>query len=98
MYGLPQKVYEQICDIIKGYNDSVTFKIFGSRARGDFKYNSDIDIVVISEVDDDTMFDIKNKFDLLDIIYMIDLVFLQNITNDKFKNNILEEGRDIKDA
>lgn len=35
-YGLESEVIEQILNIIKKY-DEYSFKIFGSRARGDYK-------------------------------------------------------------
>ena len=45
MFGLSNKIYEQIINIIKQYN--YKFMLFGSRARGDYKENSDIDLLDI---------------------------------------------------
>lgn len=42
-FGLSEKIYNEIRDIINKF-PSYTIKLFGSRARGDYKYNSVIDI------------------------------------------------------
>lgn len=94
MYGLSVEVLNTLLLIRKNYRE-VEFKIFGSRARGNYKDNSDIDIAVITVLDDKTKFSIKNDFDNLDIIYKIDLVFLQDILNKEYVKNILKEGVDI---
>ena len=48
-FGLSEKIYDEIKNIVNKYN-KYQFKIFGSRARGDYKANSDIDIAVFGHV------------------------------------------------
>ena len=43
--GIKQKVVDEICSIAKNY-DIKMVKLFGSRARGDYKDRSDIDLAV----------------------------------------------------
>ena len=90
-YGLSEETYNKIKSIINKYN-KYEFKIFGSRARGDYKTNSDIDIAIIDFVEDIEKFEIKNEFDLLDIPYSIDLIFVQDITKQEFLDSIKREG------
>lgn len=90
-YGLTQETYNKIKELINKYSQ-YTFKIFGSRARGDYKKGSDIDIAVIDDVDDKTKFNIMNDFDLLDIPYMVDLVFIQDVTKEEFLKSIKRDG------
>lgn len=93
MYGLSNKIVEEIVNIKKKYKVEVL--IFGSRARGDYKANSDIDIAVKTNVDKETKYKIIDDFDKLDIIYKIDLVFIQNVNNKDFIKSILREGKEI---
>lgn len=44
-YGLPEEVYNLIKKIINN-NPKYNFKLFGSRAKGTYKNNSDIDLAV----------------------------------------------------
>ena len=93
-YGLLNEIYLQIQNIIKKYN-MYTFKLFGSRARGNFKINSDIDIAVIGNVSKEDEFKILNDFDLLEIPYTIDIVFVNKIQKQELLNSILKEGVDF---
>ena len=66
--------------------------MFGSRARSDYKANSDIDIVIMNKIDEKSKFNIRNDFDLLDIPYMVDLVFIQDVTKEDFLKSIKRDG------
>lgn len=93
-YGLSNEIYNKIKEIAKKYNN-YQFKIFGSRARGDYKINSDIDIVIENCLENKEKFKIRNEFDLLNIPYMIDLIFIEDITKKELINSIEREGRKI---
>ena len=67
MFGLSNEVYLKIMNIVKKYK--YDFYIFGSRARGDYKKNSDIDIAIYGEVTDKEEFYIRNDFDIINIQY-----------------------------
>lgn len=90
-FGLSDEIYNKIKNIAKKYKDC-KFKIFGSRARGDYKSNSDIDIVVMDCKDSEIKFKIKDEIDLLDIPYMIDLVFIEEVTKKKLLDSIKRDG------
>ena len=90
-YGLSDETYNKIKKIVKKYG-KYEFKIFGSRARGDYKINSDIDIVVENCIEDREKFEIRNEIDKLDIPYTIDLVFIEEIKKEEFLNSIKKEA------
>lgn len=90
-YGLSEEIYLQIKKITNKYY-KYQFKIFGSRARGDYKKNSDIDIAIFGDIKDEDEYKILNEFDLLDIPYTFDIVFVEKITKKEFINSILREG------
>ena len=93
-FGLNEEVYNKIEKIVKE-NSKYRFKIFGSRAKNTYKNTSDIDIAVFEEVSKEDEYKIRNEFDLLDIIYKIDLVFVDKNLKKEFLEEILKEGTDI---
>lgn len=66
--------------------------LFGSRARGDNAYTSDIDIAVYNF----PLFNNRGKFvseiEDLDTLLKIDIIFFDEISNKKLISNIKEEG------
>lgn len=94
MHGLSEETYSKIKKIIDKYPEA-KFKLFGSRARGDFKYNSDIDLAVTGTISSDTMSKIRFDFFDLNIIYTIDVVNIKNCKNEKLIDNVLNEGVDF---
>ena len=93
-FGLPKEVLEQIKEVVNK-NEKYKFKIFGSRAKNTYKKTSDIDIAVFENVDKEDEYKIRNEFDLLDIIYKIDLVFVNEHIKPKFLDEINKEGVEI---
>lgn len=89
--GLTSEVLLKIREIARKYKN-YRFYIFGSRAKGTYKNTSDIDIAIYENVSEEDKYKIMNEFDLLDIIYKIDLVF---ITKD-VKNELLESIKNNK--
>lgn len=90
-YRINKISFEKIKSVIDKYSN-YTFKVFGSRARGDFKKGSDIDIAMIEEVDNKTRFNIMNDFDSLDIPYQVDLVFIKDVSKQEFLKSIERDG------
>lgn len=89
-FGLSNEIYNMIKNISKKYQ--YKFKIFGSRAREDYKSNSDIDIAVEGNITEKDKFSIMNDFDLLDIPYTIDVVFEIDITKQELLESINRDG------
>lgn len=94
MFGLNKELVESIKNISRKYHNN-KFIVFGSRARGDYKYNSDIDIAILGKYDDNIEFNIRNEFDLIETFYTFDIVFYENISDINFKESINKEGVEI---
>ena len=93
MYGLS-------CDTIhmlSRYFDETAciFKviIFGSRAKGNYKNNSDIDFAVIGEIDSFFLRKIKDGLNNLPLIYKFDVLDFKSITNEKLLSQIKNTGK-----
>ena len=76
MFGLSEQVLSQMKEVIRKYN--YKFVIFGSRAKGNFKDNSDIDIAVFGDVDFEEKIKIKDELTSLNIPYFVDVVFVNS--------------------
>lgn len=92
-FGLSEEVYKLIKEIAEKY--CYVMKIFGSRATGKYRNNSDIDIAVFGNVSNEDKFKIMNDFDLLDIPYKIDLVFMCELEKEEFIKEIKAKGVEI---
>lgn len=92
-FGLRDEIYNKIKEIFEKYN--YKFVIFGSRARGNYKKNSDIDIAVLGNVSNEDETKIKIELDSIDMEYMVDIVFVNKITNKELIENIEKEGVEI---
>lgn len=90
MYGLSDKIVKEIIEIKNKYK--IEIMVFGSRVKGTFKDNSDIDLAVLTKVMDNIKYKIMDDFDNIDTCYKIDLVFIQNINNTEFLEEIMKEG------
>ena len=90
-YGLSKEVYEKIKKVIED-NKNYKIVLFGSRARGDYKETSDIDLAVLNDISRDEQYRIMNEIDLLDIIYKIDIVFVDSNTKLELVESIKRDG------
>lgn len=93
MFGLKESVIISIKNILSRYKEIEKAVIFGSRARGDYKKTSDIDIAIFADEMSSTRLNLlRNDFDELDIIYTIDVVDFYKISKKELKNNIITQG------
>ena len=90
-FGLSEETYVKITEVVNS-NKKYKFILFGSRARGDYKNTSDIDIAIEKDVSMEEQYKIMNEIDLLDIIYKIDLVFIDDKTNLELLESIKRDG------
>ena len=96
-FGLDENIINSIKKVFSKYSEIDKACIFGSRARGDYKETSDIDIVLYG---DDLTHTLNTKifYDLeeLYLVYKIDLINFNSLKDDdKLKKNILNEGVEI---
>ncbi len=90
-FGLSKKVIADIKSILKKYNIKKA-SIYGSRAMGNFKNGSDIDICLFGKIDLLTKHKIENELDELMLPYTIDISIYQNIKNRDLKKHIDTKG------
>ncbi|GIV98992.1 nucleotidyltransferase domain-containing protein [Roseiflexus sp.] len=93
-FGLKESVIESICDVLARHPEVEKAIIYGSRAKGTYKYNSDIDLTLIGD-DRLTFLALTNIMDELDDLllpYMIDLSVLSHIGDPDVIDHIQRVG------
>ena len=90
---LDERIEKDLCGIFKTYPAITKVVLFGSRARGDYKYNSDIDLCIFSEGISHLDFS-KMSLDIEDIktALSFDLIEFEKLIKAELINNILNEG------
>ncbi len=95
-YGLNKKIFYTIINILKNYSQYIKKAIlFGSRAKGDYKQTSDIDIAIKFRKNNSKLYQIKDELLQQNIIYTFDIIDYDKINNKKLKDAIHKEGKVI---
>ena len=95
-YGLNKEVFYKIIDIFKDYMKYIDKAIlFGSRARGDYKPGSDVDIAISFRQNNDIVYEIRDKILEQNIIYTFDIIDYDSTSNEKLKKYIDKDGKII---
>ena len=91
--GLKKILFENIIKTITGYKDIRKIVVFGSRARSDYKFNSDIDLALFSDELNSTDINIiKNNLEELHTALKFDVVAYRLILKETLRNNIVNKG------
>ncbi|MGO3740250.1 MAG: nucleotidyltransferase domain-containing protein [Marinomonas foliarum] len=90
-FGIPTSLLEKMSETFSKYPDIEKVTLFGSRATGNFRNGSDIDLS-ISTPKADIIPTLRVELDDLNSPYMIDLVDENNLTNQALLKQIRESG------
>jgi len=82
-YGLPEAVREKICSVLSRYPQVELAILYGSRAKGNYKNGSDIDLTLRGSADLtlNVLYKILNDLDDLLLPYSIDLSIFDDISD-----------------
>jgi uncharacterized protein len=94
--GLTKEEIANIEAVFSKYPQIEKVMIYGSRAKGNFKPASDIDLTLIGE-NIDLSLQTKIEFDLDDLMlpYKFDISIYSKITNPEFLEHIQREGKEF---
>ena len=92
MYGLSVRQWRQIFAILSRYGNRIDWvKLFGSRARGDYKPVSDVDLAIAST--ENLVTPLQLDFDQSQLPFTFDLIDYRRQPNQKLKDTIDREGK-----
>ena len=92
-FGLSENTIKIIKKLFTKFPQIKLVKIFGSRAKGNFNPNSDIDLAFFGEIEDKLLRHIAFELDELPTPYKFDLLNYNDITNTKLKQSIDTNGK-----
>lgn len=92
-FGLPERILQALIHTLEKEENVTRSVIFGSRARGDYSYNSDIDLAVYCN----GKLPAGLKLDLEEAagIYKIDVIDMNDPVIDALRKRIEEQGTEI---
>ncbi|MCU0664226.1 MAG: nucleotidyltransferase domain-containing protein [Myxococcota bacterium] len=91
-FGLDPHLVDLIQGVVARYDRVTQISIFGSRARGDYRPSSDIDLAVFGPTLTDLDFaKLKLDLDALPIIFKMDVVHVDKLGTGALRNKILGE-------
>lgn len=90
-FGIPNALLQKMSETFSKYPDIQKVTLFGSRATGNFRNGSDIDLS-ISTQKPDLIATLRIELDDLNSPYLIDLVDENNLTNQALLKQIRESG------
>lgn len=91
-YGINDDIFDNIINVLKKYSCIKKVYLFGSRARGDYRKVSDIDLAIVS--DEDVTLKVLRDLDELRCILTFDVVDY-NYIGDNLKFNIDKDKKVI---
>ncbi len=92
-FGLTEEQYKSTKDLFLQYPEITLVKIFGSRAMGNFRPNSDVDLVCWGVTDELLISEILAQLDELPMPYLFDLQSYENIQHPQLKQHINKHGK-----
>ncbi len=92
-YGLSQSVIQKICTVLTRYPQVEKAILYGSRAKGNYKRGSDIDLALIGrDLTLNVIYRILDDFDELFLPYTIDLSIFGDISDPDVIDHIQRVG------
>lgn len=92
-FGLTERGMNVFQGTFMQYPEVTKVYIFGSRAKGNYKPGSDIDLAVINEgVSDRTLLQLANDFDESDLPYKVDIIYTPDLKHAELKDHIDRVG------
>ncbi|OUN53111.1 hypothetical protein B5G17_14875 [Bacteroides uniformis] len=91
-HGICWKTVIRICAVLARFDEVREAVLFGSRAKGNYKKGSDIDIAVKGPVEKDALAQLMMAFDESLLPYFVDVVVYANLENEALREHIDRVG------
>ncbi|MEK0290205.1 nucleotidyltransferase domain-containing protein [Caldifermentibacillus hisashii] len=95
MYGLLEKDMDYILKALKQFDEIDRAILYGSRAMGNYKKGSDVDIAIQGEkVTEKTIFELDDLLnEVYPLPYFFDIVHFEKLTNQNLIDHIEKNGK-----
>jgi predicted nucleotidyltransferase len=93
MFGLKQYHIDLINSVFAQYPQIEQVQIYGSRAKGNYKPGSDIDLSIIGNLDFGSLMKLENQLDDLLLPYKMDISIFHKINHPELIDHIQRVGK-----
>lgn len=91
-FGISPIHWQKILSLFVPYKQIESVILFGSRAMGNFRKGSDIDLCLKGNIDSDIIPKILNEYELFFLPWKLDIVIWNQIQNSDLKEHIQRVG------
>ncbi len=92
-YGLTERDMKTIISIFNSYPEVRQVNLFGSRAKGNYRFGSDVDLAIMNKgVNAKTLTKLRIEFEDSSLPYKIDLVDFTKLKKQEFIDHIQRVG------
>jgi predicted nucleotidyltransferase len=93
MFGLTETAFSYLQELFDHYNNDLKeVVIYGSRAVGDYRNGSDIDLAIKGNIKEEQLLELMQKIDSSSIPYEVDLSNYEELESPNLKQHIDECG------
>lgn len=93
-FGLSENTIKEMAGVFSRYPEIKEVIIYGSRAKGNFREGSDIDLTLKGELlTEEICSKIWLDLDELELVYLIDLSLLKSLSSDSLGQHIERNGK-----
>ena len=93
-FGLDQNTFERISAVFDNYPEVERVVIYGSRAKGNFRKGSDIDLTLMGEgLTESVLSSIKLALDDLNTPYLFDISIFEQLQSPDLEEHIVRVGQ-----
>lgn len=93
MFGIYENTIKELHTIFQAYDSIEKAVIYGSRAKGNYKEGSDIDLTLFGNIARQDLLEIKDKIDDSYIPYMFDISIYNQLNSESLKEHINRVGK-----
>lgn len=94
MYGLSEDTVKDICSVFRKHHNVVKVIIFGSRAKGNYREGSDIDLAVVGVgLSFSLLMDLNVQIENLGLLYKVDIVDYAKLVGTPIREHIDRVGK-----
>ena len=93
MFGLYPTSFNELVSIFENHKNIDAVLVYGSRAMGNFKNGSDIDLTLIGLIDYHELYRIKDEIEESKIPYKVDISIHSKLSSESLKEHIARVGK-----
>ena len=95
LFGLDSSTIAKIQDVLRRYHEIEKAVIYGSRAKGNYREGSDIDLTLLGNVNTKIVAKVLDELDESFLPYTFDISAYDSLKNDKLREHIDRVGKEF---